>query len=61
MTHSLPINQVIENESKTTTSPCMHTFHGNFELLNHPFSPLRQRNPTLKTLISIGGWTLSKG
>nr|BAJ99972.1 predicted protein [Hordeum vulgare subsp. vulgare] len=36
------------------------TFQGNFGLLNDPRSPVRQRNPNLRVLISIGGWSWSK-
>ncbi|KAJ3358895.1 hypothetical protein GGF32_009906 [Allomyces javanicus] len=36
------------------------TFRGNFEVLNRPDSPFRRRNPNIRTLISIGGWTFSK-
>ncbi|KAI9168431.1 hypothetical protein H9P43_007803 [Blastocladiella emersonii ATCC 22665] len=33
---------------------------GAFQVLNHPQGPLRQRNPNFRSVISIGGWTMSK-
>ncbi|KAI9168425.1 hypothetical protein H9P43_007797 [Blastocladiella emersonii ATCC 22665] len=36
------------------------TLNGAMAVLNDPRSPLRQRNPKLRSLISIGGWTWSK-
>nr|WGW06076.1 GH18 chitinase [Plasmodiophora brassicae] len=37
------------------------TFAGNFELFNRDDSPIRTRNPDINVIISIGGWTFSKG
>lgn len=34
---------------------------GNFGEFNNENSPVRQRNPKLRTLISVGGWTWSGG
>ncbi|KAI9297305.1 glycoside hydrolase [Neoconidiobolus thromboides FSU 785] len=33
---------------------------GNLGQFNEPHGPIRQRNPNIKVLISVGGWTFSK-
>ncbi|RKP38241.1 glycoside hydrolase, partial [Dimargaris cristalligena] len=38
---------------------CGQGFAGNINILTNPQGPIRTRNPNIKVLIAIGGWTLS--
>ncbi|KAJ1780320.1 hypothetical protein IW139_001772 [Coemansia sp. RSA 353] len=44
-----------------TTSYGSDSVKGNFGEFNNADSPVRQRNPHLRSLISVGGWTWSGG
>ncbi|KAI9217482.1 glycoside hydrolase [Blastocladiella britannica] len=42
------------------TGPTGAQLRGAFQVLNHPDGHLRRRNPSFKSMISIGGWTMSR-